>query len=438
MTSLMNPVSVENAGVASADPTLAPQGSAVEAKIAGGRAPTTVSPLLPADPKSLVDPTLAVTADTAKELPSWHKEIDVHQEKLDKQSKHGFGRFWEAFKERKQAFVDHTRDKTPASVINNGSRINFGLKAIADGMSIASALRPGSRSIPRLIANVPTFLTMFPGVYYKEEPVSKQDQAKYDKMGRLEYIGTKVKQAFDPKHHIVELVALATMWNGAFTTLSGVRQSTFKGVTLKNWTGKVSSEIWQGLMTVVAGAILDFSKDREKAWQLSTSIFLWRIPFKAHQAYTAYYVGYPEKGAAPGDWKQFGNFALQQAANVFGLFFTGIKKTDDGKIIVLGKDEDNVDLSKEHIKGYEFDHTGKDRRQATKADRNILVTGDSEHSAVPASAAQSNAAAPQLAMEKTAAPQETTRGVRRATSYTDRALTEQAARENSESLSVSA
>lgn len=244
--------------------------------------------------------------------------------------------FWAPIDREWTKFVDGIRKVTPAILINEGSRIHFALKAAADGFGVASGMKKGSGTPERTAANVITFATLIPGAMFKEKPESKEDAEKYKKMNPLQYAFTKVIQAADPKNHIAELVGVATIINGILTARSGFRQSA---------AGALSKEIWQGLLTSVAGAALTFIPDREKAFQISTSIFLWRIPFKYAQAHQAYFHGYPKAKDGPipsGDWYQFANFGLQQAANVFGLFFTGIKKMPDGTIVRIGKDEKNL------------------------------------------------------------------------------------------------
>ncbi len=263
--------------------------------------------------------------------------------------------------------TDWIRQKTPAVIINNGSRINFGLKAIADSMGIASALgirftkqqtvKP-IKSWPRFAANVITSATLIPGILYKEKPVSEEEIENYKKLSPVGYVFQKVKDAFDPKHHIVEMVALATVFNGVLTSWAGLQQSNFHMVRAFEWKSwkNISMEFVTGAFTTIAGLTLGLIPNRERAWQISTGAFTWRIPFKGAQAYTALFKGYPNANppVPPGDWFQMSNFALQQAANVFGFFYAGIKKTEDGRIIHLGKDEENVDLDQEKIRGYNY------------------------------------------------------------------------------------
>lgn len=257
--------------------------------------------------------------------------------------------------------ADKVRELTPAVIINNGSRINFGLKAVADSMGIASGLRKETKSYPRLFANIVTTSTLIPGLLYKEQPVSEKEIESYQKMSPLEYVWTKFKQAFDPKHHIVETVALATVFNGVFTAFSGIKQSAFKGfspISFTSWKN-ISMEVWTGMFTTVAGLILGLVPQRERAWQLSTAVFTWRIPFKGTQAYTALFKGYPNANppVPAGDPYQMINFLLQQTANIFGFFYTGVKKTEDGQIIRLGKDELTIDINKQKIRGYNYKPT---------------------------------------------------------------------------------
>lgn len=276
-------------------------------------------------------------------------------------------------------FTDSVRRVTPAGLINNGSRINFGLKAIADSMGIASGLGivfhpnfrmdPARRSWSRVAANVPTFATLIPGIIYKEQPLSEEQIESYKQMSSMEYVGTKVKEAFHPKDHIVETVALATVANGVLTSVSGIGQSNFKNFnafSAGSWK-KISMEFIMGAFTTVAGATLGLIPERQRAWQVSTAAFTWRIPFKATHAYTALKHGYPHANppVPKGDWFQMSNFVLQQTANIFGFFFAGIKKTEDGDIIRIGKDEATIDLDDEKIRGYNYKPGKEEHKNAT-------------------------------------------------------------------------
>ena len=293
----------------------------------------------------------------------------------DKNSTFILKRLWDGF-------VDKSREITPASVINNGSRVNFGLKAVADSMGIASALgvritkdksKQGVKSWPRFIANVITSSTLVPGVLYKEKPVDDDDIKRYQNMGTLEYVGTKIKQAFNPRDYVVETVSLATFLNGLFTSYAGIKQSNFSGIHplhMKSWKN-VSFEVVQGALTSIAGAALGLIPSRERAWQVSTAVFMWRIPVKYAQAHTALFKGYPNANppVPKGDPFQMINFGLQQTSNIFGMLFAGIKKTEDGQIIRLGKDEVTVDVDEKKIRGYNYKPSKK----------NVFAEKDSAH-----------------------------------------------------------
>lgn len=230
-------------------------------------------------------------------------------------------------------FVSWVRGITPESVVNRGSQFNFGFKASADIMSVWSSVRKGSASPARLVASLITLFTELLGVAYKEKGVLEEKQEEYKRMSLPSYIVEKTKEAFNPKDHILETVGLATIGNGIFTTISGFNQSVSK---------RISWEIFQGIMTTVAGIIMNYMPDRERAWQLSTAVFWTRAPVAGKQAYNAYFTGVPEKGIAKGDWQQGAKWVLNQTSNLFGVFYGGVRKLPDGTIVRIGKDEDDL------------------------------------------------------------------------------------------------
>jgi len=219
------------------------------------------------------------------------------------------------------------REATPAWIVNNGTRINFALKALADSVSIASALRPGSGSPARLAANVITLGTLIPGTIYEEKPNSEAVDAAEQHMGTMDYIGHRLKYALNPRDHVVETVGAATMLNGMLSMVSGAMQSSKR---------QLSWELVTGALTVVAGGALTFMHDRQRAWQSWTGIFLGRTPFKLLQSEQAWNRGYTDRDIRPGDKYQGMNLAVQLAGNVFSTFYGGVKKLPDGSIVHLG------------------------------------------------------------------------------------------------------
>ncbi len=223
--------------------------------------------------------------------------------------------------------TDAVRRATPAWVVNNGSRINFAIKALADSMSIASSIRPGSRSNPRLFANLITLGTLIPGSLYKEKAPTEEDLAHERSLKPLDYVGLKIKNALNPRDHVVETVGLATILNGALTVASGVAQSSRK---------QLSWELATGAFTIAAGSALTFMQDRQRAWQSWTGIFLGRVPFKVAQSEQAWSRGYKDGDIKPGDKYQGMNLAVQLFGNVFSTFYGGVKKMPDGTIVHFG------------------------------------------------------------------------------------------------------
>lgn len=227
-------------------------------------------------------------------------------------------------------FADRVRQATPAWIVNNGTRINFALKALADGTGILSSVRRGSESPARLIANSVTLATLIPGSIYSEKVPTQDEMAREKEMGLIPYMGHRIKSAFNPKEHVVEMVGLATMANGALTVLSGVNQSSRR---------QLSWELVTGAFTMMAGGALTFMQDRQRAWQSWTAIFLGRTPFKLMQSEQAYSRGYVDRNIRPGDKYQGLNLGIQLFGNVFSTFYAGVKKNPDGTITHLGAKE---------------------------------------------------------------------------------------------------
>jgi hypothetical protein len=235
--------------------------------------------------------------------------------------------------------TDAVRRATPAAIVNNGARINFGCRLVGDSMGAASALRPGSASPLRLVAYLFTIPTLFLALFYKEKPVDKAQLDDYRQMSHLQYGITKLKQAFDPKNHVSETTGLATMLNGLFVMGSGIMQSSRQ---------RMSLEVVLGGLTTAAGAALTFMPDREKAWQLLTTLYIARIPVK--ERHTKYAQEGLYKNTRPGDNLQRTGFTMSLLASIFGFFYSGVKKMPDGQIIHLGKDEHK--LTQQQIDAY--------------------------------------------------------------------------------------
>ncbi|GEM_PF-6373861 len=235
--------------------------------------------------------------------------------------------------------IHSLRVATPASIINNGSRINFLLRATAD---VASMLSGGLYNSPyRLIASGISLTGLGLGLVYKEKPNTEERQKRLENMPVGEYITMRIKDAFDPKNHIIATVGMATIPNGIFMALSGYKQRV---------PGKVAWEMYQGLMTVAAGLSLNFIPNQERAWQVATGIFIVRAPFAGIQAQTALKQGFPadhvtaprpfdmhpeDWKAPPGDRLQWVKFILNQSCNVFGFIYGGIHKDEEGNIVSL-------------------------------------------------------------------------------------------------------
>lgn len=231
------------------------------------------------------------------------------------------------------SFVAKVREASPAWLVNNGSRISLAFKGLADGLSVWSSLRTGSKSLWRLGASATTLFSEVLGISFTEKGITEEQQQAYAKMSTWQYATTKIREAFNPKEHITETAGVALVANGLMMAMSGVSQSV---------KGRVSWEIAQGLMTSAAGALLTFIPDRERAWQWAHGTFIARSVPAATHAYNAYYTGVPEKNIAPGDWQQGAKWVSNQAANIVGTFYGGVKKLPNGSIVHIGKKGEEI------------------------------------------------------------------------------------------------
>ena len=232
--------------------------------------------------------------------------------------------------------ADKVRRVTPTDIVNHGGQINFGMRAVADGFSVWSAIREGSKSPPRLIASLITLGSEVMGVFFKDNPITAEERDAYRKQSWSEYFFTKTKQSMDPVHHIGEASGMALMLNGLLTAISGIRQST---PAMRSW------EIWQGVFTSVAGMFMTYMPVRERAWQLSSLTFVARTPFAWLQARRAYGYGYPDVGVKAGDWQQGAKFVMNQLSTAFGFFYGGVRKLPDGTIVRIEKKAEPVDAT---------------------------------------------------------------------------------------------
>jgi hypothetical protein len=245
--------------------------------------------------------------------------------------------------------VDNVRHVAPEWAVNNSSQVNFALRGIGDWLSISSGNRPkaiyntetweiiryekAKASSPwRKKAGAISLVSLAAGVVFPERQISEEEKDHYKQMSYGEFIPLRMKQAFMPWDNVLATVGLGTIANGYCTMRSGIEQwpSLPKGVKLTPGRAmrQVPFEFTMGALTMLAGGIMQFMPDQEKAWQLSTSVFLWRIPAAFGQAHRAMFHGIPEKQVAPGDWQLMTKFGLQQASNVFGMFFGGVEKHD--------------------------------------------------------------------------------------------------------------
>ncbi|MCI5048839.1 MAG: hypothetical protein MRY32_00695, partial [Rickettsiales bacterium] len=220
--------------------------------------------------------------------------------------------------------ADHVRHATPAIIVNNGARLVFGMRAIADAMSIKSGWQ--YQSPLRAAASSISLAGLCMGLVFTEKPVSEEERESYKDMSAWEYIPLRLKHALNPMDHVTSTVGLATIPNGVLMAMSGMRQHV---------PGKVPWELIQGCMTVAAGSALNFLPDQERAMQLAHGIFTIRAPFAYAQADRAWRRGIPEKGIPAGDTGQMGKFFFNQLSNVGGFFYTGVIKRPDGTIVTL-------------------------------------------------------------------------------------------------------
>lgn len=264
----------------------------------------------------------------------------------------------------KYRFINWVRDKSPAVVVNNGARLNFLMRLPADVLTVKSGLRPGMistfESLPRAAAGSLSGAALALGIIFNEEKQTPEEKKHLESLSTFDLIRTRVKHAFDPVHHPSATVGLATIPNGLLYMMSGKK--------LKK-KGEINWEIVKGGLTVLGGAALNFIPDQEKAWQVSTGVFLLRAPSSFLNAWGGYFNGITREGvetyaaksalearkvagqpltteflkdyykSAPGDWALLTKFGLNQGSNVFGLFYGGVEKTADGRIVKV-KDED--------------------------------------------------------------------------------------------------
>jgi hypothetical protein len=234
------------------------------------------------------------------------------------------------FLERERALIGHEvdvyantiRQGTPAPIVNRGSQINFALMAAADAMSVWSGVK--FKSYSRVWASSITLFTAILGIIYDEKPQSEEHHKKLAEQSWLNFAWEKTKNAFNPKDHILATAGLSTIVNGVLMARSGLKQST---------PGKKSWETLQGALTAVAGMVMTYLPDRERAWQISKSIFWIRAPVAALQAHDALHYGIPEKNIDKGDWQQWAKWVFNQTANVFGFLYGGVEKKPDGTIV---------------------------------------------------------------------------------------------------------
>lgn len=220
--------------------------------------------------------------------------------------------------------INWIRHHTPASVVNNGARYNFGVRLIADILTVSSGLRKGSESPMRSWAGVISGTALAMGLYYNETPPTPEDQKYVSSLSMAEYIPLQIKRAFDPAHHVTATVGVATIVNGLFYMAAGYAQHV---------PGKIQWEMLKGGLTAAAGAALSFIPDQETAWQTSTLLFWVRAPSSFMNAHQAYWKGIPEKNVAAGDWMQYVKWGFNQSSNVFGVLYGGVKKDEQGRIV---------------------------------------------------------------------------------------------------------
>lgn len=226
--------------------------------------------------------------------------------------------------------INWIRHNTPAFVVNNGARYNFGVRLIADILTVMSGLRKGSESPMRSWAGVVSGTALAMGLYYNEQPPTRAEVEQTKNMSVLEYIPVQLKRAMDPEHHVTATVGVATVINGFLYMAAGRAQHV---------PGKIQWEMLKGGLTSAAGAALAFIPDQETAWQTSTALFWVRAPSSYINAHQAYFKGIPEKNVAAGDWMQLAKWGFNQSSNVFGMLYGGIKKDEQGRIVKVSHNE---------------------------------------------------------------------------------------------------
>jgi hypothetical protein len=271
--------------------------------------------------------------------------------------------------------IDGLRENAPDVVVNESARFSFGLRVIANALSVKSGLRSGALTdealhAPYFKAN-PELLPKGVGKYtagmeharfasprravagsislagvalaaiYGEQQQTAEELESYKEMPLGDYVSMRVRHAFQPHKHAAATVGMADIANGVFTVGAGLAQ--FNGFHGKFSWKQVPYEALKGCITIASGMAMQFMPDQQKAWQLSQSIMLVRTPLTAAHSWRAWQHGIPGK-VDPREWEQPTKFALNHASNYFGMVFGCVEK-HDGQIISAREKHDAPDAT---------------------------------------------------------------------------------------------
>ena len=259
--------------------------------------------------------------------------------------------------------IDGLRDNAPDIVVNESARFSFGLRVIANALSVKSGLRSGAltdealhapyfnanpemlpkgvskytagmqparfASPRRAVAGSISLAGVALAAIYGEQQQTPEELESYKDMPLGDYVSMRIRHAFQPHKHAAATVGMADIANGVFTVGAGLAQ--FNGFHGKLSWKQVPYEALKGSITIASGLAMQFMPDQQKAWQLSQSIMLVRTPLTAANSWRAWQHGIPGKVDAR-EWEQPTKFALNHASNYFGMVFGGVEK-HDGKII---------------------------------------------------------------------------------------------------------
>lgn len=216
------------------------------------------------------------------------------------------------------AAAEGIRKATPAWIVNNSSRLTFGMQFTANAIGIWAADKWYNNKSLTTAAWLGLGSSVM-GVLFNEKPQTQEELDRYKEMNPLEYLGNRMVESVQFWKYPTRFVSFVQMATGIFQMRGAWQKSGMAYFT-------------KGGLTTLGAAIINLVPDQERAWQLSSIPFGYRAFPSGINAWQEYKHGFPAKGVEKGNWAGLLKFGVNQLSQLTGTLYGGVNKDEFGNI----------------------------------------------------------------------------------------------------------